>query len=92
VNIVTFDPLLNVLKTNNMINPIYTKTAEKFTMVGDWAVQSKQLKEKFAQLTDEDLKFETGKENDLLQRVETRLNKKREEVITILKKEQPEKA
>jgi hypothetical protein len=67
------------------------ETAETFKIVGNWDDQSKRLKEKFAQLTDADLKFETGKENDLLKRVETRLNKKREEVINIIRKGQPEK-
>jgi uncharacterized protein YjbJ (UPF0337 family) len=66
-------------------------TTESFKIVGNWDDQSKRLKEKFAQLTDADLKFETGKENDLLTRVETRLNKKREEVINIIRKGQPEK-
>jgi hypothetical protein len=65
------------------------KTAESFKITGNWANQSKELKSKYAQLTDADLKFEAGKENDLLQRVETRLNKKREEVINIIKKGQP---
>jgi hypothetical protein len=68
------------------------QTPENFKITGDWTVQSKQLKEKYSQLTDADLKFEPGKENDLLKRVETRLNKKREEVINIIKKGQPEKA
>ena len=62
------------------------KNNETFKISGDWAAQSKQLKEKYAQLTDADLKFETGKEQELINRVETRLNKKREEVINILKK------
>ncbi len=62
-----------------------TKT-ESFKITGDWVQQSVQLKEKFNQLTDSDLKFETGKENELLKRVETRLNKKREEVINIINK------
>lgn len=66
------------------------KTEDTFKITGDWNVQSKQLKAKFSQLTDSDLKFETGKENELLSRVETRLNKKREEVINIIKKGQPE--
>ena len=65
------------------------KTAESFKITGNWETQSKDLKSKFSQLTDEDLKFEPGKENDLLKRVETRLNKKREEVINIIKKGQP---
>ena len=65
------------------------KNVETFKITGSWANQSKTLKGKFPQLTDADLKFETGKENELLGRVETRLNKKREEVINIIKKVQP---
>ena len=73
-----------------MENP-QNKISDPFKITGDWNKQSKQLKEKYSQLTDSDLKFETGKENDLLKRVETRLNKNREEVVNIIKKGQPEK-
>jgi hypothetical protein len=66
------------------------KNAEAFKITGNWSDQSKQLKNKFPQLTDADLKVEAGKENDMLKRVETRLNKNREEVINIIKKEQPQ--
>ena len=62
-----------------------------FNVVGNWDEQSKKLKEEFAELTDGDLKFETGKEFELLHRIEARLNKKRDAVIKILKKVQPEK-
>jgi len=62
------------------------KKTESFKISGDWTKQSELLKDKFNQLTDSDLKFEPGKENELLQRVETRLNKKREEVINIINK------
>jgi uncharacterized protein YjbJ (UPF0337 family) len=62
-----------------------------FKIVGNWDQQSKMLKEKFSELTDADLKFETGKEFELLARIETRLNKKRDAVIKMLKTEQPEK-
>jgi uncharacterized protein YjbJ (UPF0337 family) len=72
------------------MDSIRRKVVEPFKIVGNWDVQSKKLKEKFSQLTDEDLKFETGKEADLLTRVETRLNKKREEVINIIKKGEPQ--
>jgi len=61
-------------------------------IVGNWDEQSKKLKEEFSELTDADLKFETGKEFELLHRIETRLNKKRDAVIKILKKGQLEKA
>lgn len=66
------------------------KSNETFKITGNWNAQSEQLKEKFSQLTDADLKFEAGKENELLSRVESRLNKKREEVINIIKKTQTE--
>jgi hypothetical protein len=68
------------------------KPTENFKIVGDWKDQSKQLRTKYSQLTDDDLKFEAGKENDLLKRVGTRLNKNREEVINILKKKDHAKA
>lgn len=62
------------------------KTPEPFKITGDWNKLSKKLKEKFPKLTDSDLKFEAGKENQLLTRIETRLDKKRHEVITIIQK------
>ncbi len=65
------------------------KNDEPFKITGNWDNQTRILKEKFSQLTDADLKFETGKENELLKRIETRLNKKREEVINIIRKGQP---
>ncbi|MDR9399559.1 hypothetical protein [Salibacter sp.] len=66
------------------------KSNEGFKITGNWANQSKQLKSKFSQLTDSDLKFESGKENDLIQRMEKKLNKKRDEVINIIKKNHSE--
>lgn len=67
------------------------KNGEPFKIIGNWETQSKQLKKEFIQLTDSDLKFETGKENDLLTRMESKLKKTREEVINIIKKVQPAK-
>ena len=64
------------------------KSTESFKITGNWENQSKELKGKYSQLTDADLKLEAGKENDLLERVETRLNKNREEVINIIRKGQ----
>jgi hypothetical protein len=67
-----------------------TGNIKEFKISGDWVAQSKRLKEEYSLLTDADLKLEAGKENELLTRVGTRLNKKREEVITIIKKGQQE--
>jgi hypothetical protein len=73
---------------NNTIKNNQNKNNENFKITGDWATQSKQLKEQYKQLTDADLKFEQGKESDLISRLETKLGKKREEVIDIIKKSQ----
>lgn len=74
------------------MNAETNKVVTDFKVTGNWAEQAKTLKEKFSQLTDADLKFETGKETELINRLVTRLNKKSEEVINILKKGQPGKA
>lgn len=78
-------------KKNTSTAPAHEKASkenvsEDFKISGDWAAQSKILQEKFSQLTDADLKFEAGKEEDLLKKIETRLKKKRDEVINIIKK------
>jgi len=68
------------------------KSTEDFKITGNWENQAKILKNKFMWLTDADLKFEAGKENELLERIGKRLNKKREELINIIKKGQPKTA
>jgi len=56
-----------------------------FKIIGNWAVNSRLLKNKFSQLTDFDLKFDEGKEIDLLDRVGNRLRKNREEVMDLIR-------
>lgn len=65
------------------------KPQDTFKIIGNWANQTKTLKSKFSQLTNADLKMEPGKENEMLNRIEARLNKNREEVIKIIELEQP---
>jgi hypothetical protein len=53
-----------------------TKYAGPFEMSGNcWDTQKEALKGKHSQLTDADLDFESGKENELLERIEASLNK-----------------
>ena len=63
--------------TANVTNP--------FTIKGNWNDHVKKLQAQFPKLTDADLEFTEGKEEDLLKRMETRLAKKRDEVLGILK-------
>ena len=67
------------------------KTSGNFKITGNFNSVSKKLKEKYPQLTEADLKFETGKENEMIARLEKRLNKNHEEVVAILNKMQLEK-
>jgi uncharacterized protein YjbJ (UPF0337 family) len=62
------------------------KAAEEFKITGNWAEQAKTLKTKFPKLTDADLKFEAGKEDQLVSKLATALSKKKDEVINLLKK------
>jgi uncharacterized protein YjbJ (UPF0337 family) len=57
-----------------------------FTIKGNWTARASQLKKQFPELTDADLLFERGRENELVARIEARLSKNREEVISIIKK------
>ncbi|MEQ9378617.1 MAG: general stress protein CsbD [Imperialibacter sp.] len=65
------------------------KAAGVFKITGDWADQSGLLKQKFGLLTDEDLVFEAGGEQDLLTRICERINKDSEEVMNIIRKGLP---
>jgi len=47
---------------------------------GNWNEIKGKLKQKYGQLTDDDLAFATGKEEELLGRLQQRLGKKKEEI------------
>lgn len=47
---------------------------------GNWNVLKGKLKQKYGQLTDDDLHFVEGKEEELLGRLQTRLGKTKEEL------------
>lgn len=58
---------------------------DTFEIPSDWDLKVKLLRRRFPQLTPSDLDFERNGEIGLLERIEKRLNKKREEVIEIIK-------
>ena len=57
-----------------------TKSMNKFQIKGNWNEIKGKLKQKYAQLTDDDLMFVEGKEDELLGRLQQRLGKTNEEV------------
>ena len=55
-------------------------------MKGSWNEVKGKLKQKYGQLTDDDLTFEEGKEDELLGRLQKRLGKSKEEVRDYISK------
>jgi uncharacterized protein YjbJ (UPF0337 family) len=51
---------------------------------GKWNEVKGKLKQQYAMLTDDDLVFAEGKENELIGRLQQRLGKGKDEVIKIL--------
>ncbi|PSL33335.1 general stress protein CsbD [Chitinophaga ginsengisoli] len=50
-----------------------------------WSVLKKLLKQRFSELTEDDLVFETGKEKELYIRLERKTGKTEEDVARIIK-------
>lgn len=51
---------------------------------GNWDEQKGKLKQKFAILTDNDLMFAEGKKDEMMGRIEIKLGKTKEELLSIL--------
>lgn len=57
---------------------------EKLTWKGRWNELKGVVKQKYADLTDDDLLYVEGKEDELLGRIQKKLGKSKEEVESIL--------
>ena len=53
---------------------------------GNWNEVAGKLKQQFANLTDDDLLFQKGKEEELLGRLQTKVGKTKEELRKIISK------
>jgi uncharacterized protein YjbJ (UPF0337 family) len=51
---------------------------------GNWNEQKGKLKQKFAELTDNDLMFEEGKKDEMFGRLQIKLGKSKEELHKLL--------
>jgi uncharacterized protein YjbJ (UPF0337 family) len=56
----------------------------KLEMKGDWNIVKGQLKQKFGKLTDNDLRYTEGQEDELVGRIQKRLGQTKEEVERML--------
>ena len=58
----------------------------KLNIKGNWNELAGKLKQKFANLTDDDLLFKKGKEEELWGRLQTKLGKTKEQLRKIISK------
>lgn len=57
----------------------------KLSLKGNWNIAKGKLKQKYAQLTDDDLNYVEGKEDELLGRLQKRTGESRENLERYLK-------
>ena len=70
------------MKTNNKIELIIMTTLE---IKGNWNMTKGKLKEKWAKLTDSDLLYAEGKQDELIGRIQKRTGETREAVEKAVK-------
>jgi uncharacterized protein YjbJ (UPF0337 family) len=58
----------------------------KLNIQGNWNELAGKLKQKFANLTDDDLLFKDGKEEELLGRLQQKLGKTKEQIRSLIEK------
>ena len=56
----------------------------KLNLKGNWNEVKGKLKQKYGQLTDDDLTFAEGKEDEMLGRIQKRLGRSKEEVRSMV--------
>ena len=61
-----------------------SKNITPFPLEGNWNEQKSKLKAKFSTLTDADLRYEEGKKDEMLKRVQVKLGKTKEEFQKII--------
>ena len=57
----------------------------KLEIKGDWNITKGKLKQKWAKLTDDDLQFAKGKQEELLGRIQKRTGETREAIYKAIK-------
>lgn len=51
---------------------------------GNWNIQKAKLKQKYADLTDDDLMFEEGQRDEMLGKLQVKLGKTKEELVKFI--------
>ncbi|MDX5422821.1 MAG: YtxH domain-containing protein [Hymenobacteraceae bacterium] len=70
--------------TENLRSSGRTGSEDELVMHGSWEDVKGQLRANYGELTDEDLEYQQGRENELLERLQRRLGKTRDEIVRII--------
>ncbi len=68
------------VKTNSMMENDTIKSA----ITGNWEDQKVKLKQKYTQITDSDLNFQPGKKKEMLEKMQIKLGKTKEQLYGII--------
>ena len=60
--------------------------SKEFKLRGNWNELKGKIKQQYATLTDDDLKYEEGKEDELIGRLQQKIGKSKDEVIEWIQK------
>jgi uncharacterized protein YjbJ (UPF0337 family) len=77
-------PFCSILWCNNFVATFKIDDMNTTELAGNWNEQKGKLKQKFAELTDNDLMFTEGKKDEMLGRLQIKLGKTKEELHKII--------
>lgn len=72
-------------KCTDTINLLKLKTMDNLELKGKWNEWKGKVKQSYADLTDDDLTYEEGKDDELLGRLQTKTGKTRDDLVKWLK-------
>ncbi len=78
-------PLIEIYFKINYLNFKPKKIMDKLNLKGKWNETKGKLKQKYGQLTDDELTYAEGKEDELIGKLQSKLGKTREQVVDELK-------
>ncbi|MGF1637025.1 MAG: CsbD family protein [Cyclobacteriaceae bacterium] len=74
-------PLIEIYFKINYLNFKPKKIMDKLNLKGKWNETKGKLKQKYGQLTDDELTYAEGKEDELIGKLQSKLGKTREQVV-----------
>ncbi len=69
-----------------VIVKIYIMNSDEFKIKGNWNELKGKIKQQYGELTDDDLIYEEGKDDELIGRIQKKIGKTKEQVIDWIQK------